>query len=401
MELSYSEIIARVQPSPTLALDALAKSMAAAGKKVVNLAIGEPNFETPEHVREAAIKAIRDGFTRYTQSEGILPLREKAAEMFKKDNGLDYSPEQIVVTNGGKHALYNAMRVLFNPGDEVVIPSPYWVTYPAQVILAGAVPVFAKTSAADGWRLKPEELERVLSPKTRGIIINSPSNPTGQLYDRGELEELGSILVKRPVWIISDDIYEKLVYDGSVFSDMPMAVPELKERTVICHAVSKTYAMTGWRVGFMAAPREVARRAAVIQSQMTSNPCGVAQKAALAALAGPQECVDEMVRIFDRRRRLATRLFRDIPGFQTDVPKGAFYVFPDVSGLYGGKIKGTSVDSSDDLASLLLKECEVACVPGKAFGEDGSLRFSYAASDEDIALAAERMAALLSGAGKG
>jgi aspartate aminotransferase len=399
MNLSYSERAAQVKPSPTLTLDAQAKAMKAEGRQIVNLSIGEPDFETPEHIKQAAIKAVADGFTRYTPANGILPLREAMSEKFKTDNGLDYSPDEIVVTNGGKHALYNAMQALFNPGDEVIIPSPYWVTYPPQVVLAGARPVIVGTRAEHGYVLQPEDLEKAITPRTKGIIINSPSNPTGMIYPEEALQKLADVLVRHPIWIISDDIYEKLLYDGTVFSNIPMCRPELKERTVICHAVSKTYSMTGWRIGFLAAPAKVAKTVTVIQGQMTSNPCSIAQKAALAALTGTQEPLLRMRNTFDRRRRLILELIGKIPCFSSHVPQGAFYVFPDVSKVFGTTLGGSVIKSSDDLAAALLRECEVASVPGSAFGEGNALRFSYAASEKDIIYGLERISRFLSPAG--
>ncbi|MDR2349619.1 MAG: pyridoxal phosphate-dependent aminotransferase [Deltaproteobacteria bacterium] len=392
-----AERVGKIKPSPTLTLDAEVKSMKAGGKKIVNLGIGEPDFETPDHIKEAAIKAVRDGFTKYTPSEGILELREAWAAKFREDNSLDYSPDRMVVTNGGKHALYNAAQVLFGPGDEVIIPSPYWVTYPDQIRLSGATPVFVETLPEDNFVLKPERLLAAITDRTKGIIINSPSNPAGALHSREDLLALAPVLEEKRLWIISDDIYETLVYDEGVFCNVPMAVPDLMDRTVICHGVSKTYSMTGWRIGVMAAPREVARAAAKLQSQMTSNPCSIAQKAALAALTGPREPMRKMFEVFSRRRRLVLDLLRDIPGFETPVPKGAFYVFPDVSKILGDVRDGKIAGNSDDLSSLLLKECEVATVPGSGFGRDEAIRFSYAASEEEIKEGLGRISRFLTG----
>ncbi|MDR1082151.1 MAG: pyridoxal phosphate-dependent aminotransferase [Deltaproteobacteria bacterium] len=390
-----AERTANVLPSPTLTLDAEVKAMKARGRKIVNLGVGEPDFETPDFIKEAAVKAVRDGFTRYTPSEGILELREAVCEKFRKANGLDYGPGEVVVTCGGKHALYSVMQVLFGPGDEVVVPSPYWVTYPPQVRLAGAVPVTVETGGDGGYVLTPELLERAVTPRTRGVVINSPSNPTGMVYAREELESLAPVILRHDLWVISDDIYETLVYDGRDFVNMAMACPELRDRTVICHGVSKTYSMTGWRIGFMAAPREVAAAVTRVQSQMTSNPCSIAQKAALAALTGPQEPMERMRETFDSRRRLILDLLKDIPGFATPVPSGAFYVFPDVRGLMGRKLAGRTVGSSAELAALLLRECEVAIVPGSGFGREGAVRFSYAASEGEIADGLGRIADLV------
>jgi aspartate aminotransferase len=370
--------------------------MKAQGVSIINFSVGEPDFQTPDHVKEAAIKAIRDGFTRYTPSEGIIELREAIAKTFKKDLGLDYSPSQIVVSDGGKHALYNITQCLFGEGDEVVIPTPAWVSYPDLVLLSGATPVFAPTRKKDGYRLRPDVLASVLTPRTKGLIINSPSNPTGMVYDKESLTELAETIVKADLWVISDDIYEKLVYDSTPFVNLAMAAPELKDRVVIAHGVSKTYSMTGWRIGFLAGPEPLAKAAAKIQSQSTSNSNSIAQKAALAALEGPQDTVMEMRDTFDRRRRLVLELLGKIPGVDCPEPKGAFYVFPDFSKHFGRTLGGAKVESSDDLASVLLKECRVATVPGSGFGEDRSIRLSYAVSEEELREGLERMASLLS-----
>ncbi|MDR1164260.1 MAG: pyridoxal phosphate-dependent aminotransferase [Deltaproteobacteria bacterium] len=388
-----------VDPSPTLTLDAEVKALKAQGKKIINLGVGEPDFETPDFIREAAIKAIRDGFTRYTPSEGILSLREAVAQKFKRDNGLDYSPEDVVITCGAKHALYNVAQALFNPGDEVIVPAPYWVTYPPQIKLAGAIPVYASAKDSARHILSPEDLESKITPRTRGLILNSPSNPTGAVYSKEELSRLAEVLRARPdIWIISDDIYEKLVYDGQKFHNIAMVAPDLKERTAICHGVSKTYSMTGWRVGFLAGPRALAKTVARVQSQMTSNPCSIAQVAGLAALTGPQDRVDEMFRVFESRRGLILRLLAKIDGFATTAPEGAFYCFPNVSRVLGATVRGSVVATSDQLASLLLKECEVATIPGAGFGAPQALRFSYAASAEDIEEGLGRVSALLGAA---
>jgi aspartate aminotransferase len=383
------------KPSPTLTLNAQVKAMKAQGIPIFNLSVGEPDFQTPEHVKEAAIKAIRDGFTRYTPSEGIIELREAVAESFRADLGLDYSPSQIVVTDGGKHALYNAAQCLFEPGDEVVIPTPAWVSYPDIVLLSGARPVFAETRKEDGYILRPEALAAAVTPRTKGIIINSPSNPTGMVYSRESLKALAQVVSENDLWVISDDIYAKLVYDSTPFANLAMAVPELKDRVVLTHGVSKTYSMTGWRIGFLAGPEPLAKAVGKIQSQMTSNPNSVAQKAALAALTGPQDAVEEMRRVFDQRRRLVLELLAQIPGVDCPEPKGAFYVFPDFSRHFGRTLAGAKVENADDLASVLLKKCRVATVPGTGFGEPRSIRLSYAAHEGELKGALKAAADLL------
>jgi aspartate aminotransferase len=370
--------------------------MKAAGQDVINLGVGEPDFQTPEHIKEAAIKAIRDGFTRYTPSEGILELREAVCRKLREDNGLDYGPDQVVISNGGKHSLYNVMQTLFGPGDQVIIPSPYWVTYPALVCLSGAEAKIVPTRAEDGYLLAPEALREACGPRTKGLIVNSPSNPTGMVYDRKKLLALAETALELGLWIISDDIYEKLVYDGASFCNPVMALPELKERAVICHGVSKTYSMTGWRIGYTAGPKPVAQAMAKLQSQMTSNPCSIAQKAALAALDGPQDCVREMRGTFAKRRLMILGLLESIPGFSCPKPQGAFYVFPDISGLLGRSFSGIGLSGSDDLASLLLEKCKVATVPGSGFGQNQALRLSYASSEEEIARGLKRINDFLS-----
>ncbi len=383
--LNLAERVDLIPPSPTLALDAKAKALKAAGRDVINFGIGEPDFDTPAHICEAAIKAIRDGFTRYTPVPGIVELREAIGEKFRRDNGLEYKASQIVVSNGGKHGLYNAFLCLFQPGDEVILPTPAWISYAPLLTLCGAKAVPVRTNAANGYTLTAEDLERGLTPKTRGIIINSPSNPTGMAYGADRLKELAPLILKHKLWVVTDDIYEKIFYDGGQFVNLPMAEPALYDQTVIAHGFSKTYAMTGWRMGFTAMPTEkMAQGAANIQSQTTSNPCSITQKAALAALSGPQESVAAMAASFQRRRDLIISLLADIPGLTCPVPQGAFYVFPDVSAYYGKKNGGAIINTSDEMAAYLLEAAEVAIVPGSGFGDDRNLRLSYAVSDDDI-----------------
>lgn len=372
-----------IAPSPTLALDSKANAMRAAGKDVIGFGIGEPDFNTPEHICDAAVRAIRDGFTRYTEVDGIFELKEAICEKFKKDNGLSYDLSQIVVSNGGKHTLYNIFMVLFQPGDEVIVPTPAWVSYVPMLTLAGATAVTVKTTANNGYAITAEQLDAAITPRTKGLIINSPSNPTGMAYGSALLKELSAIILKHNLWVITDDIYEKIIFDGYKFSNILMEEPALYERTVIAHGLAKTYAMTGWRIGYLAGPKEVARAAAKIQSQSTSNPCSISQKAAVAALTGPQDSVPEMVKSFTRRRDLALKLLLDIPGITCPKPQGAFYVFPDVSSYFGQKSGNMIMRNSDDIAAHLLDH-GAALVPGSGFGDDNSLRLSYALSDEDL-----------------
>ena len=381
---SLADRLALIAPSPTLVLDAKTKALRASGVDIVNFGTGEPDFDTPEHIREAGVKAIRDGFTRYTPSDGLMELKEAVARKLKLDNGLDYKTDQIVISSGGKHTLYNIFLALFQPGDEVVVPIPSWVSYPPMLSLCGAKPVLAPTRAENGYALTAEELARAITPRTRGLIINSPSNPTGTTYGPAQLEELADLALKHDLWIISDDIYEKITFDDFKFHNLPMLRPEMAERTVIAHGLSKTYAMTGWRLGFLAGPEKVARGAAKIQSQTTSNPCSISQKAGVAALNGPQDEVERMRLSFSRRRDLVLELLAEIPGLSCPRPQGAFYVFPDCSVYLGKKYGGRVLADSEALAGYLLEEAGVAIVPGASFGSGQNLRISYAVSEADI-----------------
>lgn len=394
--MQIAERTRQLAHSPTLSLDAKAKKMKADGRDVINYGIGEPDFETPENVKEAAVKAIRDGFTRYTPADGLPELKKAIIDKFKADNGLDYELNQVAASCGGKHALYNIFQTLFQAGDEVIIPAPFWVTYPPQIMLAQARPVIAPTAAEDGYCLRPGQLRAAITSRTRGLIINSPSNPTGGAYSRERLEALAEIVLKHDLWVISDDIYEKIMFDGFKFVNPAMLGPELKKRTVIAHGLSKTYAMTGWRLGFMAGPPEVVQGASKLQSQCTSNPCSITQKAGVAALTGPQDAVRLMVESFDRRRRMTVDLLNAIPGVKCPLPQGAFYVFPDVSAYFGKQVpNGRLIGGSADLADYLLESADLAAAPGAAFGEDRALRLSYALGDEDNKRGLARMARAL------
>ncbi|MDR3037987.1 MAG: pyridoxal phosphate-dependent aminotransferase [Candidatus Adiutrix sp.] len=392
---SFADRLALISPSPTLALDAKAKALKSSGLDIVNFGIGEPDFDTPDHIREAAVKAIRDGFTRYTPADGTLELKEAVVRKFKRDNGLDYQPDQIVISSGGKHTLYNIFLALFQPGDEVIVPVPAWVSYQPMLLLAGARPVPAPTRAENGYTLTAEALAEAITPRTRGLIINSPSNPTGMAYGPDRLRELADLVVKHDLWVVSDDIYEKIVFDDFKFHNLPMLRPELAERTVIAHGVSKTYAMTGWRIGFLAGPEKVARGVAKIQSQTTSNPCSISQKAAVAALDGPQDEVARMTASFARRRDLVLELLAGIPGLAVPRPQGAFYVFPDVSAYLGKKWGRRAPADVDALAGYLLEEAGAAIVPGSGFGDGRTLRLSYAVSEADIERGLGRVRAAL------
>ncbi len=374
-----------IKPSATLAISAKAKEMKAQGIDVVSLSAGEPDFPTPEHICEAAIKAIRDGHHGYTAADGMPELKEAVIRKYRRDSGLDYTPAQVVATCGGKHAIYSLAQATLGPGDEVIIPAPYWVSYPPIVMLAGATPVIVQTDRGSGFKMSPDQLREALSDRTKAIIINSPSNPTGGIYTKEELAALAEAAFERDVLIWTDDIYEKLVFEGQQFHTVAALKPEYKDRVVILNGVAKTYAMTGWRIGFLTGPENVARAVAKIQSQSTSNPCTPAQFAAVAALDGTQEPVEEMRRAFDRRRLLIMELLGKL-NVTVDPPLGAFYVFPDFSAYLGGRIK-----DSAGLCAYLLDQAKVASVPGVAFGSEGYVRFSYATSDENIEEAVARL----------
>lgn len=385
-----------ISPSPTLSIDAKAKQMMARGVDVVNFGVGEPDFDTPDHIKQAAIEAINRGMTKYTPVPGTDRLRAAVAKKLKEDNGLDYEPSQIVVSAGAKHSLYNAIQVLCREGDEVILPAPYWVSYLEQIKLAGGDPVVIQTRASNGFKLTAEELESVITRRTRLIILNSPGNPTGAVYTRDELAALGEILEKHKVIIISDEIYEKLIYDGLEHVSIASVSPALKEQTVVINGVSKSYAMTGWRIGYAAAPRAVAKAMSDLQSHSTSNPTSIAQAASVAAIEGPQEPLREMVKEFNKRRDYMLERVNSIPGLSCARPGGAFYLFPDMSSFIGHEYKGIRIEGARDLAGPLLEEARVAVVPGIAFGDDSCFRLSYAASMERIIEGMNRIERLLS-----
>jgi len=385
-----SERAKKIKPSPTLAINAKAKAMKASGVDVVNFGVGEPDFDTPDNIKEAAIKAIREGFTKYTPVGGIDALKDAIIEKFRNDNGLEYAREEIIVSCGAKHSLYNIAQALYGPGDEVIIPSPYWVSYPDQVILNDAQPVIVKTYESDAFMLKPEALESQITEKTKAIILNSPSNPTGRTYDRKALERIAEVVLKHDLYVISDEIYEKLVYEGAEHVSIASLGSEIKKRTIVVNGLSKSHAMTGWRVGFTAGPKEIIKAMTTIQSQSTSNPNSIAQKAAIEALTGPQDSVQTMRSEFDRRRRFLISELNAIPDVSCITPTGAFYAFPNISGLFG-KMDGKPVFSSSDLALFLLEDANVALVPGDAFGDDNYIRLSYATSMENLRKGVERI----------
>ena len=384
-----------ISPSPTLSIDSKAKKMMAEGLDVINFGVGEPDFDTPDNIKQAAIEAIKKGMTKYTPVPGTDRLREAIAKKLKEDNELDYQPSQIVVSAGAKHSLYNAFQVLCQAGDEVILPAPYWVSHLEQIKLAGASPVIVPTRAQEGFKLTPGDLEAAITGKTRLIVINSPSNPTGAVYTRSELKALGEILESRNITIIADEIYEKLIYDGLEHVSIASLSPGLKELTVVINGLSKSHAMTGWRIGYAAAPAPVAKAMADLQSHSTSNPNSIARAASVEALKGTREPMYEMVREFNRRRDYMLERVNAVPGLSCFKPGGAFYLFPDMSAYIGKLYNGKKIEGASVLAAVLLEEARVALVPGVAFGDDHCFRLSYATSIEKITEGMNRIEKLL------
>jgi len=391
MTIGISKRAKAIKPSPTLAMAAKAKAMKAQGIDVVDFGVGEPDFDTPENVKQAGIKAIQSGFTKYTPAGGTDELKDAVVEKLKKDNGLVYERSQILISCGAKHSLYNIAEAIFDPGDEVIIPSPYWVSYPDQVILNDATPVIVETTEQEGFRISAAKLEKAITSKTKAIVLNSPSNPTGLAYDRKTLEEIAAVAVKHKIYVISDEIYEKLVYDGFTHISIASLNPEIKELTIVVNGVSKSHAMTGWRIGFAAGPKDVITAMANIQSQSTSNPASISQKAALEALRGPQDFLPVMNAEFDKRRKYMVERLNKMQGVSCMLPVGAFYAFPNVSKLYGKTAGGKTVKNSADLSAYLLESAKVALVSGDSFGADAYIRLSYATSMEIIKKGMDRI----------
>lgn len=393
--MKLSERTKLIKPAVTLALAAQAQALRAQGIDLANFTAGEPDFDTPQRIKDAAIQALKAGMTKYTDVRGIEPLREAIAEKYEREYGLRYGKDEVLVSCGGKHALYNIFQAILDQGDEIIIPSPYWVSYSDMALLAGGVPKIVRTMEENGFRLTPEELKAALTPKTRAFILNSPCNPTGAAYDRSQIEALSRIVEKHDCLIISDDIYEKIVYDNFRFHTIAAVNPKLKERTVIVNGVSKTYAMTGWRIGYALGPGSLIAAAAKIQSQSTSNPTSIAQAAALEAVRGPQDEVGEMVREFQKRRNAIVEHMNGIAGVRCFKPQGAFYVFPNVSALLGRTARGKKLTSANDLAQYFLEEARVLAVPGEDFGSSENIRFTYATSLEEIEKGCERIEAAI------
>ncbi len=393
--MKLSERTKGIKPSITLALAAKAAAMRAQGIGVINFAAGEPDFDTPDRIKEAAVQALKKGMTKYTEVRGIQPLREIIAEKYQRDEGLKYDKDEVLVSCGGKHSLYNVFQAILNDGDEVLIPAPYWVSYRDMALLAGAVPRIVETKRENGYRITANELQAALGPRVRIFILNSPNNPTGAAYSRDELEALARVLEPHECIIISDDVYEKIVYDDFRFQNIVGINGKLRERTVIINSLSKTYAMTGWRIGYALGPAPLISTAAKIQSQSTSNPTSFAQAAAVEALKGPQDEVREMVREFQRRRNRIVEGLNAMEGVECLNPEGAFYVFPRMGSLFGKKGKKTTIASASDLTDFLLEEAQVVLVPGEDFGSVDHVRFSYATSFEDIERGCDRIQAAL------
>ncbi|WP_073480139.1 pyridoxal phosphate-dependent aminotransferase [Streptoalloteichus hindustanus] len=385
-----------ISESATLAVDAKAKALRAAGRPVIGFGAGEPDFPTPAPVVEAAAAACADARNhRYTPAAGLPELREAIAVKSERDSGLRVQPSQVLVTNGGKQAVYQAFATLLDPGDEVLLPAPYWTTYPEAIALAGGRAVVVPTDETTGYQVSVARLEAARTPRTKVLLFCSPSNPTGAVHPPELVEEIGRWALEHGIWVVTDEIYEHLVYDGAQHASMPVLVPELADTCVVLNGVAKTYAMTGWRVGWMIGPTDVVRAATNLQSHLSSNVCNVAQRAALAAVSGPLDAVAQMREAFDRRRKRIVELLSAIDGVTCPVPQGAFYVYPSVKGLLGREIRGRRPATSAELAELVLEEAEVAVVPGEAFGTPGYFRLSYALGDDDLETGVTRMAQLL------
>ncbi|AFR08834.1 pyridoxal phosphate-dependent aminotransferase [Nocardiopsis alba] len=388
--------ISAISESATLAVDAKAKAMKAEGRPVIGFGAGEPDFPTPDYIVEAAVDAARNPrFHRYTPAGGLPELKKAIAEKTLRDSGLEVDPSQVLVTNGGKQAIYEAFAAMLDPGDEVIVIAPYWTTYPESIKLAGGVPVFVVTDESTGYRADVEQLEAARTERTKVLVFVSPSNPTGAVYPREQVRAIGRWADEHGLWVLTDEIYEHLVYGDAEFSSLPVEVPEIADRTVIVNGVAKTYAMTGWRVGWIIGPKDVVKAASNLQSHATSNVANVSQAAALAAVSGDLTAVDEMRKAFDRRRRTIVGMLNEIDGVVCPEPEGAFYVYPSVKGVLGRKIRGRTPATSAELAELILEEAEVAVVPGEAFGTPGYLRLSYALGDEDLVEGVTRVQNLL------
>lgn len=388
-----SDALGRIKPSPTIAVTNKAAELKAQGKDVIGLGAGEPDFDTPDHIKDAGIEAIRSGQTKYTGVDGTPALKKAVAEKFKRENGLDYAVDQITVNSGGKHTIFNALMATVNPGDEVIIPAPYWVSYPDMVQLAGGTPVFIEATIDTGFRITAEQLDAAITPKTKWVILNSPSNPSGAAYSAEHLRTLADVLLKHPhVWILSDDMYEHIVYDDFKFATIAAVEPKLYDRTLTMNGASKAYSMTGWRIGYAGGPKQLIKAISAIQSQSTSNPCSVSQAAAVAALNGPQDFLKERAKVFQQRRDLVVKMLNDAEGITCPTPEGAFYVYPSCAGMIGKTTPdGKVLNTDEDVATYLLESVGVAVVHGAAFGLSPHFRISYATSTEVLTEACTRI----------
>ena len=387
--MALSERARNLKPSSTLAITAKAKAMRAEGIDVIGFGAGEPDFDTPDHIKEAGIQAIKEGFTKYTAASGMPELKEAVAAKLKRDNGIDYDTSEVTIGCGAKHILYNIFQAVCDPGDEVIIPSPFWVSYPEQVSLANGSPRIIETT---DFKMTPEQFEAAITPKTKMLVLNSPSNPTGAVYSRKELEAIGDVALKHRIMIISDECYEKIVYDGNEHHSIASFNEGLKELTFTVNAVSKTYSMTGWRIGYAGGPADYIKAIGSITSQSTSNPCSISQKAAIAGLSGDYAFMEPMLKEFDKRRKILARALNEYLDDDTPLPGGAFYYFPSMSALIDKELQGTVVRTADDLCKVLLEKARVAAVPGTDFGDSTRLRFSFATSEENIREGLKRVA---------
>jgi aspartate aminotransferase len=388
--------VQRVQPSATMAISAKAAAMRRQGIDVIALSAGEPDFDTPQNIKDAAVQAIADGFTKYTMpSSGIIELKEAICRKFAADNKLEYSVDQVIVNNGAKHCLFLAVAALVNPGEEVIIPTPYWVTYVEQPRLMGAEPVIVETRTSNGLKLTADEFRRAITPRTRMLYLNTPSNPSGMVYSREELAALAQVAVEHNVYVLSDEIYEKLVYDDATHVSIASFGAEIRDLSIVVNGVSKAYAMTGWRIGYAAGAEEVIAGMNKVQNHEISHPCSISQKAAVEALNGPQESIEQMRRAFDERRRYMVERLNGMEGVRCALPQGAFYAYPDVSALYGRRAGGQEIGDSVALCEYLLEVARTACVPGAGFGTQDHLRFSYATAMSSIEQAMDRVQAAL------
>ena len=389
-----SSSLSKIKPSPTIAVSMKAAELKAQGKDIISLGMGEPDFDTPDNIKNAAVAAIARGETKYTAVDGTAGLKKAIISKFKRENELEYKASEIMVSGGAKQVIYNALVATLNAEDEVIIPAPYWVSYPDMVLLAGGEPVTVESSATNNFKISPTALEAAITPKTKWLILNSPSNPTGACYSKDELKALSEVLLKHPhVHIMSDDIYEHLVFDGFKFTTLAQVEPKLKDRCLIVNGVSKAYSMTGWRIGYAAGDEKLLKTMRMIQSQSTSSPCSISQAAAIEALDGTQDFISSNAEIFQKRRNMVVKMLNEIEGINCNIPNGAFYVFPSCSGTYGKKTpEGKIIENDNDFASYLLEDALVAVVPGIAFGAEGFFRISYASSEDFLKNAMQRIA---------